>query len=128
LTLSGHPEEAIQYSEAAINLNPLNPRIPLYRGDLARAFLDAHRYEDAVDQAREVVRRGRAYRDEHLVLASALGHLGQAAAAKAVLDEQKEYRETRISEITLCPWAQLYQSLGPNEHLLEGLRKAGIPD
>ncbi len=95
---------------------------------LARAHLDANRYEEAADQARQVVRRGRVYLDEHLTLASALGHLGRSEEAKAVLDNLEEYRGIRISEITLCPWWQLYQDLGPNEHLFEGLRNAGLPE
>ena len=127
LTLVGRPEEGISHIEMAISLNPRHPRIHLYRALLARAHLDAHHYEDAADQARQTVQRGRVYLDEHLILASALGHLGRGAEAKAVLDDMEEYRDLRLSQIVLCPWWQLYQDPGPNQHLFEGLLEAGLP-
>jgi adenylate cyclase len=128
LLLSGRPEEAVNYIKTSLNLNPRHPRIHIRGAQLARAYLDANQYEEAADQARQVVRRGRVYLDEHVTLASALGHLGRSEEAKAVLDDLEEYRGIRIGEITLCPWWQLYQDPGPNAHLFDGLRKAGIPD
>ena len=128
LTLVGRPEEGIPNIETAISLNPRHPRIHLFRMLLARAHLDAHHYEEAADQARQTIQRGRVYLDEHLILASALGHLGRGAEAKAVLDDVEEYRDLRIHQIILCPWWQLYQDTGPNEHMFEGLRKAGLPE
>ena len=79
LTLVGRPEEGIPNIETAISLNPRHPRIHLFRTLLARAHLDAHHYEEAADQARQTIQRGRVYLDEHLILASALGHLGRGA-------------------------------------------------
>ena len=90
--------------------------------------MDARQYEEAADQARKVVERGRVHLDEHLTLASALGHLGRSEEAKAVLNGLGEYKDIRISEIVVRPMWQLYQDSGPNEHLLEGLRKAGLPE
>ena len=128
LVLAGRPKEGILHNETALRLNPRHPRIHLYRALLARAYLDAHQYEGSADQARQTIQRGRVYLDEHLTLASALGHLDRSAEAKAALDDIEEYRGFRISEITLCPWWQLYPDPGPNEHLFDGLRKAGLPE
>ena len=128
LLLSGRPAEALKFMKTGMNLNPRHPRIHIRGAQLARAHLDAHQYEEAADQARQVVRRGRVYLDEHLMLASALGHLGRCEEANAVLDDLEEYRGIRIGEITLCPWWRLYHDPGPNAHLFEGLRKAGVPD
>jgi len=114
--------------KTGISLNPRHPRIHIRGAQLARAHLDANQYEEAADQARQVVRRGRVNLDEHLTLASALGHLGRSEEAKAVLDDLEEYRDIRIGDITLCPWWQLYQDPGPNAHLFDGLRKAGLPE
>lgn len=71
---------------------------------------------------------GSASPDKYLTLGSALRHLGRSEEAKAVLDDLEEYRGIGLSEITLCPWWQLYQDTGPNEPLFEGLRKAGLPE
>jgi adenylate cyclase len=128
LLLAGRPEEGVKFMKTGIGLYPRHPRVHIRGAHLARAHLDLRNYEAAVDQAYKVVRRGPAYLNEHLILASALGHLDRAAEAKAVLDEQEEYRGIHISEIKLCPWWQLYRDPGPNAHLLEGLRKAGLPD
>lgn len=70
----------------------------------------------------------RVHFDEHLTVASSLGHLGRAEEAIAVLNGLEEYRDRPISEIDFCPTCHLYQEPGPNEHLLEGLRKAGLPE
>jgi len=128
LTLSGRHEEGVHELSIAIRLNPRHPRIHLYQAHLARAHLDAGQYEESANQARKVVERDRVYFDEHLTLASALGHLGRGKEAKEVLNSLAEYKDIRISEIVLCPLWHLYQNPGPNEHLFEGLRKAGVPD
>ena len=128
LMLAGRPEDSIPYLETSIRLNPRHPRVHLYQAILARAHLDAHQYEEAADQARQAIQRGRVYSDEHLTLASALGHLGRSKEARAVLDDLEEYNGLRISEIVLRPMSHLYPDSGPNEHLFEGLRKAGLPE
>ncbi|MDX1485037.1 MAG: adenylate/guanylate cyclase domain-containing protein [Alphaproteobacteria bacterium] len=128
LIIAGRPEEGAALHEKSFILSPRNPRISIYRANLARAYLDMHRYEAAADQARQSIQAGAVYLDENLILASALGHLGHSEEARAALDGLDEYRNIRIGDITLCRWWQLYQDPAPNEHLLEGLRKAGVPD
>ena len=128
LILAGRPEGGVAAIERSISLNPRQPRIHLYWAHLARGYLDAHCYEDAVTQARRVLERGVAFMGEHLTLASALGHLGRGEAARAVLDDLEEYRNLRLSKIVMRPWWRLYRDPGPNEHLIDGLRKAGLPE
>ncbi len=128
LTLAGRPEEGAPYLETGIRLNPRHPRVHIFRALLARAYLDAHRYQEAADQARQAVLRGGTFADGHLTLASALGHLGRGDEATAVLDDIEESRGLRIGDVVLSSWWQLYQDSGPNEHLFDGLRKAGVPE
>jgi adenylate cyclase len=128
LIIADRPEEAISFIQRAIDLNPEQPRMQMRHAHLSRAYLDLRDYELVVEQAREAIRIGKVYLDERLILASALGHLGRGEEARAVLDQVEEYAGLRISEITLCPWWQLYSSSEPNEHLIDGLRKAGIPE
>ena len=128
LTLAGQPEDGASYFEAALRLNPSHPRVHIIRALLARAYLDAHRYEEAADQARQAVHRGGIFADGHLTLASALGHLGRADEAMAVLNDIEASRRLRIGDVVLSSWWQLYESTEPNEHLFDGLRKAGLPE
>ncbi len=128
LHLAGHPDEGAANLEIAINLNLRHPRVDLHRAILARAYLDAHRYEEAVDMARQATQRGRFNMDEYMTLASALGHLGRGEEAREAIGAMEEYRDRKISEIELKPWWQLYKESEPNEHLFEGLRKAGLPE
>ncbi len=128
LILAGRPEEGAHHLETAISLNARHPRVYIYRALLARAYLDAHQYEEAADQARQAVHRGGAFADGHLILASALGHLGRADEAMAVLNDIEESRGLRIGDIVLSSLWQLHKDTGPNEHLFDGLRKAGLPE
>jgi adenylate cyclase len=128
LTLAGRPDEAVRHLTASIRLHPRHPRVQIYYALLARAYLDAHQYEAAADHARRAIQRGRTFFDEHLVLASALGHLGRATEARAALKELGLHQGLRLSRIDLSPWSQRYADPGPNKHLLEGLRKAGLPE
>lgn len=127
LTLAGQPDEAVQHLMAAIRLHPRHPRVRIYHALLARAYLDAHRYEAAADQARYAIQLGRTFFDEHLVLVSALGHLGRAEEAHSAI-EALGIARLSLNQISFSQWWRSYAHSGPNKHLLEGLRKAGLPE
>lgn len=128
LIVAGRPQEAIQHLRTGLQLNPRFPRMHLFQAILARAFLDVGQHQEAADQAYQVLQQGRVYLDEDLVLMSALGHLNRTDEIQSFLIRHQEARGVRVSEIDFCIWWRLYQDPGPNEHLLEGLRKAGLPD
>ena len=127
LTLAGQPDEGVQHLTAAIRLHPRHPRVRIFHALLARAYLDAHQYEAAVEQARHAVQLGRTFFDEHLVLASALGHLGRVEEAQSALKAIGS-AELPLNRISLSPCWQSYADSRPNKHLLEGLRKAGLSE
>ena len=122
LMMSGRAEEAIPEIETAIRFNPLDARNRVYFSLLARAHLDAKHYEQATDCARKALVKGADFLDVPLILASSLGHLGRAAEAKVVL---RDLTPDFDPETGLGIWWQLYGTPEPNEHLLEGLHKAG---
>jgi predicted Zn-dependent protease len=128
LIVAGRPEEALPHLLTAVRLNSHHPRIYIYRVTLARAYLDAHKYEEAAFQARQAVHRGGSFTDGDIILASALGHLNRVEEAMSVLHNVKESRGLRIDDVTPGPFWQLYKDPGPNEHLLEGLRMAGLQE
>ena len=128
LPLAGRPKKSLHQLNIGNPLNPRHPRINQLSAIRTRAHLDAEQDEEAAKLARRVIQRGKVYLNEHLVLASALGHLGRGKEAREVPDNHEEFRELRISDVVLCPWWQLCKDPEPNEHLFEGLRKVGVPE
>lgn len=122
LLMYGRPKEAISEIEAAIRFNPLDARNRVFLSLLARAYLDAKQYERAGECARKALVKGADFLDVPLILASSLGHLGKAAEARVVLRDLVPNFDPAKG---LGIWWQLYSDTGPNEHLREGLRKAG---
>ena len=90
------------------------------------AALLAERYEQAVaftEQAREA---NPEFPDIYAVLASAHGHLGDTAAARAALDPllQRMPGLTANDPRLVRPFARV----ADRERFLKGLRKAGLPE
>ena len=114
-------EEGIPYTERALQQNPLDPNNQLYMTQLALAQLCAERYEDAVAQAQEAIRRRHDFLEAHLVLASALGYLKRLDEARTAIDGYRDIAEDYISEhVVFAPEVKT--------RLLDGLRQAQILD
>ena len=89
---------------------------------LARAHLNARKHEDAAEWARKAIHRRPDHARAHAILAISLAHLGQTEEARAALDECE-----RVNPGFAERWALLRQYRNPadNEHILDGVRKAG---
>jgi tetratricopeptide (TPR) repeat protein len=122
LDLVGDPE-GIPMMEQAQKLNPQDPQINMHLTFLARAYLNARQYGRSLECARKAIQSQPGYPNAHYVLAIALGHLGDKVGARAALDECERLRPgfaRRRSD-----WRP-YLNADSNEHLQEGLRKAGL--
>jgi adenylate cyclase len=122
LDLAGHPDEGISNMKKWFQFNPRDPRIHFLFSLLARAYLNARRYKDAVEWANKAIHHRPDYPRAHAVLAISLAHLGQQEEARAALDACERVRPGFAER-----WALLrqYRNSADNEHILEGLRKAG---
>ncbi|MCH7777566.1 MAG: tetratricopeptide repeat protein [Gemmatimonadetes bacterium] len=122
LDLAGHPNEGISNMEKGLQLNPRDPRYHFLMSVLARAHLNARRYKDAVEWASKSIHRRPDHPRAHAILAISLAHLGQREEARAALDACERVRPGFAER-----WAFLrqYRNSADNEHILEGLRKAG---
>ncbi len=122
LDLAGHPNEGIANMKKGLQLNPQDPRMNLFLSLLARAYLNARRYEDATEWARKSIHHRPDDPRAPAVLAISLAHLGQREEARAALDACERVRPGFAER-----WAFLrqYRTSADNEHILEGLRKAG---
>ncbi|WP_119301888.1 adenylate/guanylate cyclase domain-containing protein [Dongia deserti] len=120
--LAGDPE-GLPAMEQAQKLNPQDPDRHSHLCFLARAYVNARRYEEAVACARAAIERQPSYPHAQFVLAIALGHLGRAADARAALDRCSALHPGFIAGRT--NWRP-YLSDAANEHLRDGLRKIGF--
>jgi adenylate cyclase len=122
--LAGDPE-GIPRMIRAQQLNPQDPERHTHLSFLARAYVNAHQYERALETARLAIQRRPDYPHAHYILAIALGHLGEAQQAQAALKECERLHPGFLA--SRAGWHP-YTDETSNRHLREGLRKAGHLD
>jgi adenylate cyclase len=125
LDLAGMPDEAIPNLEKALKLSPRDPRIHLFYVTLARANLNAHDYEEAIEWARKLQYRRPDDPRSHAVLAINLAHLGEIEEASVALDECERLKPGFAEN-----WVRNRQYRNPSDiaHLMDGLHKAGLSE
>jgi adenylate cyclase len=122
LDLIGDPKGAAMMARA-MDLDLQNPQRHMQFTFLARALLNERNYDEAADHARRAVRHHPGYPHAHYILAMALGHLGCRDAARAAFEECERlhpgFTEKRA-------YWKPYLTPAENDHLRDGLRKAGL--
>jgi TolB-like protein len=117
----GKAADGADWLQNALRLNPFPPH--WYRGMLGMAHYAARQYTQAVASL-EVM--GDRSPWDRMYAAAAYGQLGRSEAARAQL---REYRAMRPKGSILEYAAnEPFKNLADLEHLLEGLRKAGLPE
>jgi adenylate cyclase len=121
--IAGVPEEAIRSFERAMRLSPVDPQLHTTLVGLGAALIELGRFDDAIVAGKKAQRLNPAFQSSYRCLASAFAHLGRDAEARKAA--------ARLLEVdpafTISTWiARGGQS---NARLLiEGLRKAGLPE
>ena len=123
---AGRAEEAIPYIEQAIRLNPHDPLMGPNYGRMSRALLSLRRHEEAVKWARQGMRYQAFNWPIFASLAAALAHLDRLDEAGRVLEEMNE-RDPGITVGFVREHTPVTDT-GYMNHLLDGLRKAGLPE
>ena len=123
LDLIGQPREGLACLQRALALSTRDPHVKFYLALSARACLNARDHAAAEGWARKSIEQDPSQARAHLFLAAALGHLGRAEEARAALDTCE-----RLQPGCAAMWigAREYRDPAANEHLVEGLRKAGM--
>jgi adenylate cyclase len=121
----GDYEAAMSDLDEAIRLSPRGPLLVLWYVCKGWAALTAERNEDAVEFATQARDANPEFPDIYAVLASANGHLGREAAARAALDQllQRMPHLTASDERLNRPFVRA----ADRERFLEGLCMAGLP-
>jgi len=91
---------------------------------IARAYLADHDYETAEDWAHRAIELDPSMPRSHLILAAILGYLGRTIEAHFALDAAE-----RLHPGFAQQWinGREYRDEVDNDHIAEGLRKAGLP-
>jgi adenylate cyclase len=127
LTYAGRPEETIPLVDRAIRLSPNDPRLFIWLPALAAAHYQLRDYEQAVEIGRRSWTLNRNWPTGLTYVVAGLAQLGQMDEARAALIRYRELRP-----IGLAGWERnarrLFTDAAAVAHILDGLRKAGLPE
>ena len=125
LDLAGRPQEGIPYlKETLRRLNPRDVHRHFMMAIIARAYLNSRDYELAAEWARKAINRDPSHVRAQLFLAASLGHLGRQKEARAAINECNQVNPEFVRRWT--QWRE-YRDEADNDHVLDGLKKAGLP-
>ena len=121
-TMAGLPEEAIRSFERAIRMSPVDPLLHMTFLGIAHALVGLRRFDEAIIVLKKALRQNPSFMPAWRVLASAFAHLGRDAEAHAAA--------ARVLEIDPAFTISAHIARGPKNSklLIEGLRKAGLPE
>ena len=121
--VAGLQEEAVRSFERAIRMSPVDPQLHQSFAGMGLAFIELDRFEEAVVAGKKAERHNPSWPVTYRCLASAFAHLGRDAEAREAAARLLEVDPT----FTISSWiARGGQS--KSKLLIEGLRKAGLPE
>ena len=122
----GQAEEAIECAQSAIRLSPHDTNIGGFFAATSFAYHSLKQYEDAVEWGRKAVRSPIINWGAHAFLTSALVHLGRNEEAQQALSGLKQ----RQPGVTITFVREHLPTLNAEymDHLIDGLRRAGLPE
>jgi adenylate cyclase len=123
-TIAGQPEEAIRSFERAIRMSPLDPMLHLTFGGIGFALIELRRFEEAIVAGKKAHRLNPSYSGAYRCLASAFAHVGRDAEAREAAAGLLEVDPA----FTISAWIARGYSPTHSKLLIEGLRKAGLPE
>jgi adenylate cyclase len=121
--IAGLAEEAVRSFERAIRMSPVDPLLHRLSVGIGMAFIELRRFDEAIAASRKALRHNPAHLGAYRCLASAFAHLGRDAEAREAAPRVLEVDPA----FTISSWiARGGQSNA--KLLIEGLRKAGLPE
>jgi adenylate cyclase len=120
---AGLPQEAVQSFERAIRMNPIDPLLhPSFVG-MGIALIELRRFDEAIVAGKKAQRQKSSYWPAYCGLASAFAHLGREAEAREAVARLLEFDPAFTISAFIARGGQSNAKL-----LIEGLRKAGLPE
>jgi tetratricopeptide (TPR) repeat protein len=124
LAFAGQDREAIEHSEEAIRLSPLDPMMALWFGAMAVAHYAGGRYAESAKYTTEAARLRPGFQGAHRLRCASLAQAGRIDEARAYLATVRR-EQPQLS----LDWIRVnvpYQTPELMERFLEGMRKAGL--
>jgi adenylate cyclase len=121
--VAGLPEEAVRSFERAIRMSPIDPLLHRTFLGMGSALIELRRFDEAIVAGKKALRQNPSFAPACRCLASAFAHLGRDAEA----------REAAARLLEVDPAFTISARMGRvrRSHvklLIEGLRKAGLPE
>ena len=120
---AGLPEEAVRSFERAIRMSPVDPRLHLAFGGMGMALIELGRFDEAIVAGKKAQRQNSSFSPAYRCLASAFAHLGRDAEAREAAARLLEVDPAFTISAWIARGGQSNATL-----LIEGLRKAGLPE
>jgi adenylate cyclase len=120
---AGQYEEAILSFERAMRLGPLDPMLHNNLSGIGTTLIELRRFDEAVAVCKKALRQNSSDGVASRFLASALSHLGRDTEAREAAAQLLEVDPAFTITTYIARGGQKYSEL-----LIEGLRKAGLPE
>lgn len=121
---TGRPEEAVAQAQKGIRLSPSDPRMFIWLLALAGAHYQMRHYQEAIEAGRRSWSLNRNWPVGLRYVAAGLAQLGRIEEAQEPLSELKRLN-TDLAFVE-ANFRRLYTDGAAVDHLLDGLRKAGM--
>ena len=124
LTYAGQPEETIELVEKAIRLSPTDPRLFIWLPALAAAHYQLRKYEQAIETGRRSWTLNRNWPVGLRYVVAGFAQLDRLDEARVALADLNKL-DTDLAAFERVA-RRVFQDEAPVEHILDGLRKAGM--
>ncbi|TMI99656.1 MAG: hypothetical protein E6G97_22375 [Alphaproteobacteria bacterium] len=125
LCRAGHSEDAVTETARALRMSPLDSFSGFYTSIHGLALLSAHRFEEALPYLRASVAALANFPGHYNTLISCCGHLGLAREAQGfIATRERMGPPLRVGVLR----GHIDAKFANRDLLLEGLRKAGVPE
>jgi adenylate cyclase len=124
LSYSGKPEKAIELMKRAFRLNPIPP--PSYFFASGLAYRMTGRYLEAIEACKQAIIKSPDYLLPYITIAASYSSLEQYEKAHQAVTEI--LRLSPKYSIEVLAMSASFEQKADLENLLEGLRKAGLPE
>jgi adenylate cyclase len=121
--IAGLHEEAIRSFERAMRVSPIDPQLHLTLTGMGMAFIELRRFDEAIVAGKKSLRKNSSFSQTYRCLACAFAHLGRDAEAREAAARLLEVDPAFTISAWIARGGQSNAKL-----LIEGLRKAGLPE
>jgi adenylate cyclase len=121
--IAGLPEEAVQSFERGFRMSPIDPLLFRSVTGMGLAFIELRQFDEAIVAGKKALRQNPSYLLAHCCLVSAFAHLGREGEAGEAAARLLEVDPAFTISAFIARGGQSNAKL-----LIEGLRKAGLPE